>query len=243
MGAPPTPMTGSETGRRPTVDEPSVDVGALDDVPVGDTVRLSSGRLDRSHRPPPGIGRRSRIRIRPTSTTAHPRHPRPPRAARPARRAPTTPPPVRSDRSVDDGYDDRFGYLDDDHGEDLGFEFEAEVDGAGSSDRRRLRHGGGCETQRHIEWAVVLVGAILLALLLRAVLLQAFWIPSPSMESTLLVRDRVLVNKLSYQVGDVGRGDIVVFRRTDDEIAPQPRIAPGRDQAGHCPAGRDHRDP
>ncbi|MEM7273737.1 MAG: signal peptidase I [Actinomycetota bacterium] len=75
-----------------------------------------------------------------------------------------------------------------------------------------------------IEWAVVLVGAVLLALILRAVLLQAFWIPSPSMESTLLVRDRVLVNKISYRLHDINRGDVIVFRRTDAEIAADPEL-------------------
>ncbi|MEL6982791.1 MAG: signal peptidase I [Actinomycetota bacterium] len=79
-------------------------------------------------------------------------------------------------------------------------------------------------TRNLIEWAVVLVGAVLLALVLRALVLQAFWIPSPSMESTLLVRDRVLVNKVSYRVGDIGRGDVIVFRRTDEEIAQNPEL-------------------
>jgi signal peptidase I len=73
-----------------------------------------------------------------------------------------------------------------------------------------------------IEWTVVLVGAVLLALVLRAVVLQAFWIPSPSMEETLLIRDRVLVNKLSYRFGDIERGEIIVFHRTDEEIALDP---------------------
>lgn len=82
----------------------------------------------------------------------------------------------------------------------------------------------GATTRNLIEWAVVLVGAVLLALVLRALVLQAFWIPSPSMESTLLVRDRVLVNKVSYQIGDIGRGDVVVFRRTDEEIAQNPEL-------------------
>lgn len=75
-----------------------------------------------------------------------------------------------------------------------------------------------------IEWGVVLVGAVLLALVLRALVLQAFWIPSPSMETTLLVRDRVLVNKVSYRIGDIGRGDIIVFRRTDAEIEQNPEL-------------------
>ena len=95
-----------------------------------------------------------------------------------------------------------------------------------------------------IEWAVVLVAAVLLALVLRAVVLQAFFIPSPSMEETLLVQDRVLVNKLSYQFSDVSRGDIVVFHRTDEEIAAagpdQPRDVIKRD---HRSWGRVDRDP
>jgi signal peptidase I len=69
------------------------------------------------------------------------------------------------------------------------------------------------------EWLVVMVGAVVVALLLRVFVLQAFWIPSESMEHTLDVDDRVLVNKLSYVVGDVSRGDIVVFRRPDDQPA------------------------
>ncbi|MEM9563000.1 MAG: signal peptidase I [Actinomycetota bacterium] len=83
----------------------------------------------------------------------------------------------------------------------------------------------GAATRRNlIEWGVVLVGAFLLALVLRALVLQAFWIPSPSMETTLLIRDRVLVNKVSYRIGDIGRGDIVVFRRTDAEIEQNPEL-------------------
>lgn len=78
---------------------------------------------------------------------------------------------------------------------------------------------GAAARRNAIEWAVVLVAAVLLALVLRALVLQAFYIPSPSMEDTLLIQDRVLVNKLSYRFGDVGRGDIVVFNRTDEEIA------------------------
>lgn len=86
------------------------------------------------------------------------------------------------------------------------------------------REESGGARRNAIEWAVVLVGAVLLALILRAVLLQAFWIPSPSMESTLLVKDRVLVNKISYQLHDINRGDVIVFRRTDAEIANNPEL-------------------
>ena len=64
-----------------------------------------------------------------------------------------------------------------------------------------------------LEWAVILLGALVAALLIKAFLVQAFFIPSASMEPTLLIGDRVLVNKLSYRLGDVERGDLVVFRR------------------------------
>jgi signal peptidase I len=64
-----------------------------------------------------------------------------------------------------------------------------------------------------IEWVVVIVGALVVALILRTLLFQAFFIPSESMEPTLRRDDRVLVNKVSYRLHDVNRGDVVVFRR------------------------------
>jgi signal peptidase I len=62
-----------------------------------------------------------------------------------------------------------------------------------------------------IEWGVLLVAAIVLALIIKTFLFQAFYIPSESMVPTLEIGDRVLVNKLSYDLHDVHRGDIVVF--------------------------------
>lgn len=62
-----------------------------------------------------------------------------------------------------------------------------------------------------MEWVVVVVGAVALALIVRALLFQPFWIPSESMEQTLAKHDRIMVNKLSYRLGDIGRGDIIVF--------------------------------
>jgi signal peptidase I len=66
-----------------------------------------------------------------------------------------------------------------------------------------------------LEWVAVAVGALAVALLIKAFLLQAFYIPTASMEPTLHEDDRVLVNKLSYRFGDVERGDIVVFARPE----------------------------
>jgi len=62
------------------------------------------------------------------------------------------------------------------------------------------------------ELPILLGVAILVAVLVRAFVLQTFFIPSQSMEHTLNINDRVLVNKLVYDVRDPGRGEIVVFR-------------------------------
>ncbi len=63
------------------------------------------------------------------------------------------------------------------------------------------------------EWVLVLAGALVLALVLRSVLFQAYYIRFTSMEPTLGNGDRVLVNKLGYDLHDVNRGDLVVFER------------------------------
>ena len=57
----------------------------------------------------------------------------------------------------------------------------------------------------------------LIALLIKTFLFQAFYIPSESMVPTLNMNDRVLVNKLSYKLHDVHRGDIVVFKAPPGE--------------------------
>jgi signal peptidase I len=81
-----------------------------------------------------------------------------------------------------------------------------DADHPGAKPRRRWR-------RTILEWLGVIGGGIAIALLVEAFLIQAFWIPSPSMEPTLDVGDRVLVNKLSYKLHDVHRGDVVVFER------------------------------
>jgi len=59
---------------------------------------------------------------------------------------------------------------------------------------------------------LLLVGtALILALVIKTFFVQAFYIPSGSMEKTLEVNDRILVQKVSYWFGDPQRGDIVVF--------------------------------
>lgn len=68
-----------------------------------------------------------------------------------------------------------------------------------------------------IEWILVVACAVLVSVLVRQFLFQAFYIESRSMEATLEVNDRVLVNRLSYKWGDVGRGDVVVFSRLPED--------------------------
>jgi signal peptidase I len=66
------------------------------------------------------------------------------------------------------------------------------------------------------ELPILLGVAILVAVLVRAFVLQTFYIPSPSMEHTLNVLDRVLVNKLVYDFRDPRRGEIIVFKAPQD---------------------------
>ncbi|MGV9309306.1 signal peptidase I [Nonomuraea sp. NPDC004354] len=72
------------------------------------------------------------------------------------------------------------------------------------------------------ELPVLVVMALALALIVKTFVLQAFYIPSESMENTLLTNDRVLVNKVVYHTRDVERGDVVVFSGTGswDPAAP-----------------------
>jgi signal peptidase I len=67
------------------------------------------------------------------------------------------------------------------------------------------------------ETGIVVVVALIAALVLRTFVVQTFFIPSGSMEPTLQIGDRILVNKLSYHLHGVDRGNIVVFRRPADE--------------------------
>ena len=74
------------------------------------------------------------------------------------------------------------------------------------------------------EAIIVVVVAVLVAVLLRAFVVQTFFIPSGSMEPTLQIGDRILVNKLSYHLHGVDRGDIVVFSRPPAENCGGPEV-------------------
>ncbi|HEY2176648.1 MAG TPA: signal peptidase I [Mycobacteriales bacterium] len=67
--------------------------------------------------------------------------------------------------------------------------------------------------RRMLQWPILVIVAVVVAVLVRTFLLESFYIPSGSMENTLNINDRVLVDKISYHLHGIGRGDIVVFRR------------------------------
>ena len=93
---------------------------------------------------------------------------------------------------------------------------------AGAPRRRQ-----GSSTARSSSGSSSIVAALVIALVIKTFLFQAFYIPSESMVPTLEVGDRVLVNKLSYDLHDVNRGDIVVFEasRTPSGTAPASRTS------------------
>ena len=64
-----------------------------------------------------------------------------------------------------------------------------------------------------VEWSAIIVIAVVVAVVLRLFVVQTFFIPSGSMLPTLQIGDRILVNKLSYHLHGIHRGDIVVFTR------------------------------
>ncbi|HEX2745166.1 MAG TPA: signal peptidase I, partial [Streptosporangiaceae bacterium] len=61
------------------------------------------------------------------------------------------------------------------------------------------------------ELVILIVVALVIAVVIKTFAIQAFFIPSGSMENTLEINDRVLVNKIVYHTRSIHRGDIVVF--------------------------------
>lgn len=70
------------------------------------------------------------------------------------------------------------------------------------------------------ETAIIVVSALVLSMLIKTFLVQSFYIPSGSMEDTLMVGDRVLVTKLAPGPLDVHRGDVVVFKDPGGWLQP-----------------------
>ncbi|MFC6288447.1 signal peptidase I [Nocardioides sp. GCM10027113] len=107
-------------------------------------------------------------------------------------------------------------------------------DDAGSrSSRSRGRHGSDRKAgkKKHLPlWqeTILLLGiALVLAVAIKALLVQAFYIPSESMEPGLVEDDRILVQKVSYWFdGTPQRGDVVVFKDPGGWLTPSESSGP-----------------
>ena len=115
-------------------------------------------------------------------------------------------------------------------------------DGGGSGPQLATdtpKPGGRDSVRVAFEWVGLVVLALIIALLIKTFLFQAFFIPSESMVPTLKVHDRVLVNKLSYKLHPVHRDDIVVFKAPPDsdpgidDLVKRVIGLPGETVSGH----------
>ena len=77
------------------------------------------------------------------------------------------------------------------------------------------RRPGRSRQRSGFELVLLVLLTLAVAALIRTFLVQPFYIPSGSMENTLQVGDRVLVDKVSYRFGDISRGEVVVFNGLD----------------------------
>jgi signal peptidase I len=103
-----------------------------------------------------------------------------------------------------------------------------EPDGPPADDAGGGRKDGDGKQQHGVlavvrETVVLVVLAILLAVIFKSFLVQAFYIPSGSMEPTLNISDRVLVEKVSYRFGEVKDGDVIVFVHDLPGVEPESR--------------------
>lgn len=82
---------------------------------------------------------------------------------------------------------------------------------------------------RHLLREVLVVGttALVISFLIKTFLVQAFWIPSGSMEDTLVYGDRVMVSKIQAGPTEIERGDIIVFQDPGGWMSPVPEVDRG----------------
>ncbi len=72
-------------------------------------------------------------------------------------------------------------------------------------------------SKEFISYLIVILCAALVSILFRIFLFEPFIVPTPSMEPTLMVRDKVIVNKFSHKCFDIKRGDLLVFHSPIEE--------------------------
>ncbi|MGH8980223.1 MAG: signal peptidase I [Acidimicrobiales bacterium] len=93
--------------------------------------------------------------------------------------------------------------------------------GTGESAGPRGRHRRRGRHRWLVEWAVIIVLALVAAFLVRTYVLETFFVPSTSMWPTLKDGDRIVVNKL---YGTIHTGDIIVFKRPPAEDCGGPPV-------------------
>lgn len=67
------------------------------------------------------------------------------------------------------------------------------------------------------EWVKIIATAAMIALFLNSCIIANSRVPSASMETTIMTKDRVIGSRLTYKFSDPQRGDIAIFRFPDDE--------------------------
>ena len=97
---------------------------------------------------------------------------------------------------------------------------------AGSSPAPQRSRGRGILTFLR-DVIVIVVVAVLVSVLIKSFVVRSFYIPSESMENTLLVNDKILVDELTPEFGGYHRGDVIVFKDPggwlDGSSTPAPR--------------------
>jgi signal peptidase I len=101
------------------------------------------------------------------------------------------------------------------HGVDGPWVASRPVEAGDEGRRRRPERSQGSFLR---ELPVLLLVAFVLAFLLRTFVLQVFFIPSASMEPTLMVDDRMVVEKVTYRFREPQRGEIVVFEGETESV-------------------------
>ncbi|KRE41904.1 signal peptidase I [Knoellia sp. Soil729] len=91
----------------------------------------------------------------------------------------------------------------------------------------RARSAAGAAGAAIREFVVVVAMALALSFVVKTWLIQAFYIPSGSMEDTLILNDRVVVNKLVPDVMDLEHGDVIVFEDPGEWLSSVPAVSHG----------------
>ncbi|WP_010524637.1 signal peptidase I [Nesterenkonia sp. F] len=117
--------------------------------------------------------------------------------------------------------------------------------GSAGARRRRLRDRSPVAAF-FVEIGVILLIAVVISFVVKTFLLRAFYIPSESMEDTLQVDDRIVVNLLAPEISEVQRGDVIVFEDTrawSSGEVPAPETTPLQDAltfVGLMPDASEH---